>query len=142
MVRVSARARSRFAGPLLLLVAVLALVVPLVNCSAATAATHEHTTIPTRIAAPADGGAALWHCVRHPADTGCLNHLGHCVPDTVLPGDRDKAAPRAVATLALAVLRPAAVSAPPVERPRGPPASRVPAVSGRDVLTHLCIARR
>ncbi|GAB2723953.1 putative copper homeostasis (lipo)protein LpqS [Nocardia thraciensis] len=136
--------RTRFAVPLLILVAAVALVVPLLNCADALAATHTHTASPARqLTAPVEDTPVLGHCARHPVDMGCPTHFGHCVPDSMLPGDHGIAAPpRLITALVAAVPVPADVSLPSMARPRGPPTARLPVAGGRDILTHFCIARR
>ncbi|WP_280268969.1 hypothetical protein [Nocardia wallacei] len=136
--------RPRFAAPLLILLAAVALVVPLLHCAEALAAPHTHGPSPVRPqAAPVESGPILGHCVRHPVDTGCPTHFGHCVPDSMLPGDHGVAAPqRLVTTLFATVPVPAEVALPSLHRPRGPPTARLPVAGGRDILTHFCIARR
>ncbi|RDI42474.1 hypothetical protein [Nocardia mexicana] len=136
--------RRRFAAPLLILVAAIAIVVPLLNCAESLASPHNHPPTPApQLAAPVEGTPILGHCVRHPVDMGCPTHFGHCVPDSMLPGDHGIVAPpRLITALVAAVPVPADVSLPSMERPRGPPTARLPVAGGRDILTHFCIARR
>ncbi|WP_433715993.1 hypothetical protein ACQP2U_19685 [Nocardia sp. CA-084685] len=139
--------RLRLAGLALALLAAGLLIAPLLHCTLRAAGGHSHGTgehshqTTTALFASAVGDAA--HAIADPGEHHGAPHDAHCVVTVALPVSAGGLVP----LLSYLFMLVAAVIFAPVYRlgsggVRGPPAAAVPIVSGRALLTRICIARR
>ncbi|MFD7843626.1 hypothetical protein ACFV4K_11930 [Nocardia sp. NPDC059764] len=127
------------------------LMAPLVHCSipgiagrSDGPASHSHTTstqITELVASAVDRPA---HAIIDAGDRPDAPHAVHCVITHAVPAAVASGVPLLLllSVLAVAVVVAAAVYQAGSGGVRGPPVAGVPIVSGRVLLTHLCIARR
>lgn len=141
VVAMSAIVRFRLVAPVLAFVALLVLVALHFDC-VLPGDTHMHSTMTTGdvtatgAAGHADGGLHV------PGDDYC-SHEAHCVLQSVLPADPQKTIRFGlVLLLAMAALAVVSVAASSGLVVRGPPPAAPTALTGRGILTRLCIARR
>ncbi len=125
------------------LLAAVALVVSMVDCSATRGHRHTHTSMGSaveHVTLSLDHGHAV------PAgammDAHCPTHFDHCLAKSVLRAAPENRAPQLLifalisALIGVGSLRGSAASG-----VRAPPISRLPVAAGRATLTQFCIAR-
>ncbi|WP_159839822.1 hypothetical protein [Nocardia sp. CY41] len=135
----------RRGGFALVLLALVLLVAPAIDCGLLRADAHTHAST-----FPVGGtGQATVHghspddAVSDYVDDHCGAHIAHCVIKSLLPGTASTVLPLQLLGLMLsaALIVLTAVLSLPVGGVRAPPGRPVPA-HGREILTRLCIARR
>lgn len=138
----SAAARLRLGAPAVALVALLVLVALHFDCVRPGGDTHMHPamTIGDVAAAPSAGHLDLG---LHVPGDDCCTHEAHCVLKSALPTNPQKTMLIGlVLFLAIVAMAAVSVSGAIALVGRGPPSATPTALTGRGILTRLCIARR
>ncbi|MGK8503421.1 hypothetical protein [Nocardia asiatica] len=124
------------------LLAALALVVSMVDCSTTRGHSHIHTSMGSaveHVTLSLDHGHAM---TAGAMDAHCPTHFDHCLAKSVLRTAPENRAPQLLifalisALIGVGSLRGSAASG-----VRAPPISRLPVAAGRATLTCFCIAR-
>ncbi|SUA47469.1 hypothetical protein [Nocardia africana] len=135
--------RLRFGVPALALVALLVLVALHFDCVRPGGDTHVHPTMTSGDVVSAASAVGHLDLGLHVPGDDCCSHAAHCVLKSALPANPQKTMLLGL-VLFLAMVALAAISAAGsiALAVRGPPLPAPTALTGRGILTRLCIDRR
>ncbi|MFI7190045.1 hypothetical protein ACIBQ0_09950 [Nocardia nova] len=138
----SAISRLRFGVPALALVAALVLVALHFDCVRPGGDAHMHPAVTAGQSSAVGAGGHVDLGLHVPGDD-CCSHQAHCVLKSALPTNLQKTMFLGlVLFLAIVALAAVSVAGSIALAVRGPPPAAPMALTGRRILTRLCIARR